>query len=751
MSRFYLILLFLSIFSVQAQKTRKLIKFADEQYQKGDYYYAIEYYNQALKKDSLNLDLMWKQAEAFRAYKDYSKAEVAYAKIYARDKANKYPFSVLYLGLMQKQNGKYSPALNTFKLASEIYKGRNNSYEFKKASKEIVSTQWAMEQNIPDSTDTLIKLPLTVNSYDAEFGHNVRDNHLIFSSLRADSLAEDNQEVYSRSYKTRLYSSEIKDSSYKESTRIDTLVLDKLNSGNGSFSVSGRYFYFSMCEDEGYNYRCQIMRAEYLGKNKWGKIDTLDGSVNVDGKNSTMPHIAIIDNEEYMFFASNRNGSLGGLDLYYAPIVQDEVGEVSSFTNINSLDNELSPFFDAVQNRLYFSSSWHNGFGGQDIFYSEIKKENNSLVCENPVNAGLPLNSPANDLYYFTHKDTVYLSSNRLGSYFSKNPTCCSDIYSKIIPIPDTTTTTDTTTIVQEKIKKKLPVVLYFQNDEPDAKNWSPTTKLSYSETYDIYKSRYPEYLTEVVNGVSGDEANKRVNDLTDFFTNFVDKGVSDLNEFKGLLLEELKNGSKVILTVKGFASPLAKTNYNVNLTKRRITSLVNYFNRVDNGLFAPYLNNTSKSGGKLEFVYAPFGEFSADQTTSDNFYDQKNSVYSREAGIERKIHIDEVTFEKNEKIFPLKASEMVFTAGILEKGQNVKGTFKLVNSSNESVSFKIENQQVALTLELENGEIEANKSVEFTVNLNSNTLTGFNKLSFSVFVEGYEKPLELFVTTEVK
>jgi hypothetical protein len=82
MSRFYLILLFLSIFSVQAQKTRKLIKFADEQYQKGDYYYAIEYYKQALKKDSLNIDLMWKQAEALRAYKDYSNAEAKW-KIYS--------------------------------------------------------------------------------------------------------------------------------------------------------------------------------------------------------------------------------------------------------------------------------------------------------------------------------------------------------------------------------------------------------------------------------------------------------------------------------------------------------------------------------------------------------------------------------------------------------------------------------------------------------------------------------------------
>ena len=58
MSRLYLVLIFCMSFSLLGntqQKLKKIIAFADEQYDKGDYYYALEYYKQALAKDSLSL------------------------------------------------------------------------------------------------------------------------------------------------------------------------------------------------------------------------------------------------------------------------------------------------------------------------------------------------------------------------------------------------------------------------------------------------------------------------------------------------------------------------------------------------------------------------------------------------------------------------------------------------------------------------------------------------------------------------
>jgi hypothetical protein len=45
----------------------------------------------------------------------------------------------------------------------------------------------------------------------------------------------------------------------------------------------------------------------------------------------------------------------------------------------------------------------------------------------------------------------------------------------------------------------------------------------------------------------------------------------------------------------------------------------------------------------RLEFIEVPMGENEANKKTSDDFYDQKNSVYSKEASQERRIEIIEL------------------------------------------------------------------------------------------------------------
>ena len=84
MPRLYLIFLFLA-FSGHFFSQKELsnyLKFADEQYKKGDYIYALEYYDKALKIDSQSVSTLWKYAETLKAYKDYRKAEVYYLKVY---------------------------------------------------------------------------------------------------------------------------------------------------------------------------------------------------------------------------------------------------------------------------------------------------------------------------------------------------------------------------------------------------------------------------------------------------------------------------------------------------------------------------------------------------------------------------------------------------------------------------------------------------------------------------------------------
>ena len=189
-----------------------------------------------------------------------------------------------------------------------------------------------------------------MNTKDAEFGHGIFHGKLVFSSLRGDSV-NTMEEVYGVDYHTNLYSSDLVENNFEESERIQDLFVESMNTGNGTFSLDGNRFYFSMCEENGYNYRCKIMVA-YYNNGGWTRIDSLGTVINQYGSNTTMPCIAELDGSEYLIFASDREGSLGGLDLYYTLIRNsNQFTKVRPLKQFNSMDNALQrvyPHFNAI-------------------------------------------------------------------------------------------------------------------------------------------------------------------------------------------------------------------------------------------------------------------------------------------------------------------------------------------------------------------------------------------------------------------
>ncbi len=752
MSRLHLVLIFLffctsAIFS--QNNVKKYIKFADEQYNKGDYYYALEYYKMALEVDSNNVDFLWKYAETLRAYKDYAEAEKYYLKVYKRENAKKYPASLLYYGLMQKQNKNYVKALETFKLAKKKYQADESSYLYTKSNREIESCSWAIK-NLPDSNQLVIyPLPNTVNSPNAEFPHSVKEGQLIFSSLRADSISS-NEEVYSREYRTKLYTSKIKEGQFEQNIILDSLILENKSRGNGAFSLDGKTFYFSMCEDQAFNYRCQIWFSKYEnGKFSIGK--PLGNDINLTDYNTTMPAIGLINNKEVLFFSSDRNGDLKGMDLFYAFVNPDGVSfsSITEIAKLNSPDGEITPWFDLPTNRLYYSSSWNNGFGGQDIFYSVIKNSEFSA----PENLGWPINSPANDQYYFINKDTVFLASNRIGSNSLKNPTCCSDIFS-VNPTPlfyDSIIDTSIITSLISKIKRD-PVRLFFHNDRPNAASLDTVTKLNYLETYSSYKDLLPRYKRICSKGLNSDDSLVAVKAIDDFFSSKVDKGVEDLKVFTKLIFDELSKGTKLKLSIRGFASPLAPTDYNVSLTKRRISSFVNYLRQYENGIFVPYLDGKAKNGGEISIEFSPFGEYKADQLTSDNPKDEQNSVYSIAAAIERKIEIESVSFLSAADQFPILAPKSVFNAGQIKRGQLVGSFFTIENISNISVVLKnIIKSSENVTFEMDKKELKPGERALVKMFVSTKSTKGLRSETISISVNEFQEKQELTINFDAQ
>ena len=745
MSRLYLIFFILGSFSTVfgQNNLKKYLAFAQEQFDKGDYFYALEYYGKVMEFDSQTVDILWRMAETNRAYKDYRKAEYCYAKVYEREEAGIYPSSLLQLGLMQKQNGKFDQALETFKRAKKKYYKDKKSYLYLKSKQELASTVWAKSAIIDTANAVIDKLPETVNTQNSEFGHGIYNGELIFSSLRADSISAA-EEVYSTEYKTSLYRSKIEDLKFQQSTQIKELFLDHLNSGNGSFSMDGNRFYFSQCSEKGYNYSCKIMVA-YYNNGGWSQIDSLGEIINEPGTNTTMPCIAKLNGDETLIFASDREDSEGGLDLYYSKIKNgNQFGKARSISALNTMDNEVTPWWDNKLNRLYFSSSWHNGFGGLDVFYSEYTDR-----FEDPINAGLPVNSSANDLYYFNANDSSFVTSNRIGVYFSKNPTCCSDIFMLSPPIIEEPPSKEETL---EELNKRLPVTLYFHNDVPNPRSRDTLTRLNYITTYSEYTAMLDQYKNEYANGLNGEKAEFAKEEIENFFIEYVDKGASDLTLFRNLLLKELDKGAKINITIKGFASPLAKTDYNVNLTKRRISSLINYMREFNDGVFVKYLDATANNGGQVVFSQVPFGEYTANQLTSDNPNDVQNSVYSRNAAIERKIEIQSVSYLNENQKFAIVSDNPVKDAGTSRQGDIIKQSFKVKNESMNSVELNaIRITCDCVTASASRMTLAPGEIITIDMELDTTSKTGFTLESIYLSLKDQPEELRLYISTEIK
>ena len=360
------------------------------------------------------------------------------------------------------------------------------------------------------------------------------------------------------------------------------------------------------------------------------------------------------------------------------------------------------------------------------------------------------MNSPANDQYFFKHNDTIYLSSNRIGSLYSKNPTCCSDIYASF-PIRKSTDNNIIDSLKQKEIEENkvlnTPIRLYFKNDEPDAKSWAIFTSQNYEETFNLYKKDFSTYLTKVGESLGDTSALSKQIELQQFFKEEVEKGFEDLVIFKNVLLKELYDGSKIIIHLKGFASPLAKTNYNVALTKRRVSSLVNYFNECNEGVFKKYIDGQAINGGKLSFSFASFGEYVANQETSDDILDQKNSVFSKEAAIERKIEIEKIEVEKKNITFPLFCQIPLVDFGEVKKKALITGSFIVESTSNQDLEIAIINEDSNFECTIEKNQ---NNCYEVRFIFNPSELEGLIYKSLILSLKGFKEKLELFITAEI-
>lgn len=205
---------------------------------------------------------------------------------------------------------------------------------------------------------------------------------------------------------------------YGKPTRLKGKINSKYHEGTPQFDANGNEIWFSRNlylkgkknEDTKGNLHMGIYSAQLEGK-RWTKVTPFA----YNDEKYQYCHPSMSEDGTKLYFASDRPGGLGGMDLYVSEFTNGQWGTPKNLgANVNSAGNELFPFAQS-DGTLWYASNGKPGLGGLDIFYTKALTETDSVSYQEATNIGKPFNSTYDDFSFWIEKDmeSGYFTSNR--------------------------------------------------------------------------------------------------------------------------------------------------------------------------------------------------------------------------------------------------------------------------------------------------------------------------------------------------
>lgn len=140
-----------------------------------------------------------------------------------------------------------------------------------------------------------------------------------------------------------------------------------------------------------------------LKDGKWSKLQSIGSNINTPTTWEAQPSIS--SDNKTLYFTRVVDVFGGDMDIYKCERQPDgSWGDpINLGTPINTPGDEKSPFMHSDSHTLYFSSDYHIGLGGYDIFYSKMDEK--SEVFRKPINIGNPINTTKDEHGFIVSKD----------------------------------------------------------------------------------------------------------------------------------------------------------------------------------------------------------------------------------------------------------------------------------------------------------------------------------------------------------
>jgi peptidoglycan-associated lipoprotein len=416
----WIILLFVSIL-IASCSAGNLSRIATTSKDIGEYYKAIEKYRKANKKErnrEKRTEYAYNIAECYRYLSKYDMAELYYRNAVRRNYQD--PKVYLYYAEMLRANQKFEEALDNYHIFLDSVPGNEV------ALRGIESIQLT-QSLIANPTRHIINQVKELNARESDYSPVYVGNHddeIIFSSYRKAGTGKKKSMITGQTFGD-LYKSEF--DLQKQKWGVPQLIDQNLivnttsDEGAATISASGSQMLFTRClYDKTHDMGAQILSTSQV-RGSWAepvKLDLLFDSILV-------AHPALSPDGSILYFVSDNKGGQGGKDIWKAEKSGGSYGKPENLGDqINTPGDEIFPTV-RDNGELYFSSNYHRGMGGFDIFRATSDEEGKWTI----TNMGYPVNSPGDDfgISFVTGKDQGLFSSNRKGSKGD-------DIYSFLVP-----------------------------------------------------------------------------------------------------------------------------------------------------------------------------------------------------------------------------------------------------------------------------------------------------------------------------
>ncbi|MCR9173119.1 MAG: OmpA family protein [bacterium] len=358
---------------------------------------------------------------------DYGKAVDHFAKT---STFKSYPEDVYHYGLAQMNVGNHEEAVKLFEsyIASDNY----SDSLLRSAQLLITGCYYALKdlkvyhKMEVKLADTSVFNKGTASFAPAYFGN---DNRVMFTSAREGGVLFDPEKQDSRYLCDLYWTQRNENGEWQPARNFGRPLNSSRHDASGAFSSLKRneqqsIIYFTKWSDD--NRKEQYIYFARMQNMLFFESFKLPESVNVPGYKSINPFVSL--DETKLYFSSNRPGGEGGMDLWLIDLDENgyPVGEARNLGRpVNTVLDEVSPFFHEASSTLFFSSNGLNSIGGLDIFKATYDRDNKSF--QQPENMGQPINSSMDDSYL------VWDALMEKGFFASDRADCenghCYDIY----------------------------------------------------------------------------------------------------------------------------------------------------------------------------------------------------------------------------------------------------------------------------------------------------------------------------------